>query len=71
MAFKHSTDQIKADAATAALGKCPECGAVVSPKDPAGHVVKHWPRYADLDPNTDAARRARLVLSIGQPRPGE
>jgi hypothetical protein len=66
MPYKHSQEQIKADAAAGAAGKCPECGAAVDPKDTAGHVAVHWSRYPDFDPNSDAGRRARLVLAIGK-----
>lgn len=66
MPFLHSSDQIKADAANAAKGLCPECGVTVEPKGAPGHVAYHWPRYQDLRPDTDAARRARLVLKLGE-----
>jgi hypothetical protein len=67
----HDSDQIKADAASASAGNCPECGKHLDSGDGKWHVVEHWPRFADLDPNLDAARRARLVLSIDTPAKGK
>lgn len=65
MAYKHSPEQIKSDAENAAKGVCPECSAVVDPKGARLHALRHWPRMADFKPDTDAARRSRLVLTIG------
>lgn len=65
MPFRHSQEQIKADAAMAAGGKCPECYREVDPATAEAHARDHWPHYDDLKPDTDAARRARLVMSIG------
>jgi len=64
MPFLHSSDQIKADADAAKKGNCPECGATIEAGSALGHVNGHWPRYADLKPDTDAARRVRLILAL-------
>jgi len=64
MPFSHSSDQIKADTAAAKDGLCPECNAKIEAGSAVGHVNGHWPRYADLKPDTDAARRVRLILAL-------
>jgi len=64
MPYRHSTEQIKADAANAARRICPECLKPVEKGNGVYHVAEHYPRYADLDSQTDAARRARLILAM-------
>jgi hypothetical protein len=67
MPFFHSADQIKSDADGAAKRICPECGAKIEAGSALGHVNGHWPRYADLKADTDAARRVRLILALDAP----
>lgn len=64
-AGKHSREQIRADARHAARGTCPECLREVKPEHATAHADSHWPRHRGLNKNSDAARRARLVLGIG------
>ena len=63
--MNHSREQVQADAIAAALGRCPECHAEIAPADAESHALMHWSNYAKLPPNSDAARRARLVLKLG------
>ncbi len=71
MAYSHSAEQQTADRDAAKKGKCPECGKALAKGDGKFHVVEHWPRHEDLKLDTDAARRARLVLAIDRAEAGE
>jgi len=64
MAELHDQDQKKADVAKIQAGICPECNADLNDDgDPSGHAEMHWPVKA-LKPDTDAARRKKLVTNF-------
>lgn len=67
-AGKHDADQIKSDAAAAAKGICPETGADLSGVNVESYVAHHFPQLGNVDPNSDYARRARLILDYGKKR---
>jgi len=67
MGDRHTADQIKADAANAKKRICPETGRTVAPGAAKSHVAEVFPRFPNVDPNSDYARRARLVLAMDEP----
>lgn len=61
-AGKHDADQVKADKAAIDAGKCPETGISLDGVNLEAHVAHVFPQLANVDPNSDYARRARLIL---------
>lgn len=63
----HSTEQVKADAASIALGRCPETGRDLSKLSVSairGHAHELFPHGDDSDKvRTDYGRRYRLVMN--------
>lgn len=60
---KHDDKQVKADKAAVDSGICPETGISLEGINLEAHVAHVFPQYPDrVDPNSDYARRARLVL---------
>lgn len=69
MAEKHDSDQIKADKAAIDEGRCPETGVDLKGLNIAAHVAHTFPLYPDrVDPNSDYARRARLLTELHNKR---
>lgn len=67
MADKHDSDQIKADKAAIDEGRCPETGVDLEGLNIAAHVAHTFPLYPDkVDPNSDYARRARLLTDYAK-----
>jgi len=65
---KHDADQVKADAANAAKGICPETGIDLSDVNIEAHIAHTFPQLDSADPNSDYARRGRLVREYGKKR---
>ena len=64
IAMKHNPEQVKLDTANAKKRICPETLRVVAKGGALAHVAEVFPRYMTADPNSDYARRARLVLAM-------
>lgn len=70
-AGKHSADQVKADKAAIDAGICPETGISLEGVNLEAHVAHVFPQLKDADPNSDYARRARLILDSAKKRKGD
>lgn len=67
MADKHDKDQIQADKTAIDEGRCPETGQSLEGLNIEAHVAHVFPLYPErVNPNSDYARRARLLLDYGK-----
>lgn len=71
MADHHDPNQVKADKANADRGICPECLRQLQPGAGETHAAEHYsqfvnpqPHFMQMNPNSDAARRFRLIKGI-------